>query len=182
MSRMGKVPIVPPKGINVTFDDGNVTVKGPKGELSLKYSDLVNLRKEKDEIWVDRVNDDRNSKAQQGLVHRMMSNMITGVGEGFKKQLEIVGVGYRAAVEGKNLVLTLGYSHPVNYGIPEDIKISVDKNTVIIVEGIDKQRVGQVAAEIRAWRKPDSYKGKGIRYAGEHVRLKPGKAAVGSGF
>jgi len=183
MSRMGKVPIVQPDGVTVTLIDPNgVTVKGPKGELGLKFSPLVNLRREDSKFWVDRVTESRRAKAQQGLVHKLINNMITGVTVGFKKELEIIGVGYRAAIEGKELVMTLGYSHPVSYAVPPDVQIKVDKNTLIMVEGIDKQRVGQVAAEIRAWRKPDSYKGKGIRYVGEYVRIKPGKAAVGTGF
>ncbi len=183
MSRMGKVPIIPTDGATVTLSAANsLNVKGPKGELSLNFSPLVKIRQENEKFWVDRLAESRRAKAQQGLVHRLLSNMIAGVTKGFKKELEIVGVGYRAAVEDKELVMTLGYSQPVRYPISPDIKISVDKNTIITVEGIDKQRVGQVAAEIRAWRKPDTYKGKGIRYVGEYVRTKPGKAAVGTGF
>jgi len=183
MSRMGKIPIVPPAGVTVTLGDlGRISVKGPKGELNMNCSPLINVRKEADKIWIDRVNEEKKTRAQQGLVHRLLSNMIAGVTTGFKKELEIIGVGYRAAVEGKELVLSLGLSHPVRYPIDPGIQIKVDKQTIITVEGIDKQRVGQVAAEIRAFRKPDAYKGKGIRYVGEHVRIKPGKAAVGTGY
>lgn len=182
MSRMGKIPIVPPTGVTVNIDKGAVKVKGPKGELSYQSTNLISLRRDGDNIWVDRASEQKNSKAHQGLAHRLISNMITGVTDGFKKQLSIVGVGYKAAVEGNELVLALGFSHPVKYSIPADIKISVEKNTMIAVEGTDKQRVGQVAAEIRKLRKPDNYKGKGIRYIDEHVRIKPGKSAVGSGF
>jgi len=182
MSRMGKVPLVPPDGVTVKVDDkGHLTIKGPKGELSLDFSLLIKVRQEDGKFWIDRLRESRKAKAQQGLVHRLFSNMITGVTKGFRKELEIVGVGYRAAVEGKELVLSLGYTNPVHYAIADDVKVSVDKQ-IIAVEGIDKQRVGQVAAEIRKWRKPDNYKGKGIRYVGERVKIKPGKAAVGSGF
>jgi len=183
MSRLGKVPIVLPDGVEVAMAEPRIMkVKGPRGELELRYHHLVGVRRQDGRLWVDRNEDSREGKAQQGLVHRLLSNMITGVTKGFQKQLEIVGVGYRAAVEGKELVLALGYSHPVRYQIPEGIKISVERNTLITVEGIDKQKVGQTAAEIRKFRKPDSYKGKGIRYLGEKVRLKPGKAAAGTGF
>jgi len=183
MSRMGKVPIAPPAGVTVSLsDEGRIGVKGPKGELSANCSSLINVRKDGDKIWVDRADDEKKTRALQGLTHRLITNMITGVTKGFQKELEIVGVGYRAAVEGKDLVLSLGFSHPVRYPIAPDIRIKVDKQTIIIVEGIDKQRVGQVAAEIKKFRKPDAYKGKGIRYVGEHIRIKPGKAAVGTGF
>ena len=178
MSRLGKVPITLPEGVEVSLDQQPyVKVKGPKGELEFKYHKLISVRREDGQLWGDRNEESREGKAQQGLVHRSIKNMITGVTEGFRKQLEIVGVGYRAALEGKELVLSLGYSHPVRYQIPEDININVERNVVITVEGIDKQKVGQTAAEIRSLKKPDSYKGKGIRYSGEQIKLKPGKAA-----
>ena len=176
MSRMGKVPIIQPDGVTVTLTGPNhVAVKGPKGELGLKFSPLVNFRREDNKFWVDRVGESRRAKAQQGLVHKLVNNMITGVTVGFKKELEIIGVGYRAAIEGKELVMTLGYSHPVRYAVPPDVQIKVDKNTLIMVEGIDKQRVGQTAAEIRAFRPPEPYKGKGVRYTDEYVVRKEAK-------
>ena len=183
MSRMGKIPIVPPPGVTVTVNDrGRISVKGPNGELSVNCSSLINVRKDGDKIWVGRANDEKKTRALQGLTHRLITNMITGVTKGYKKELEIIGVGYRAALEGKDLVLLLGFSNPIRYPIAPDVRVKVDKQTIIIVEGIDKQRVGQVAAEIKKFRKPDAYKGKGIRYLGEHVRIKPGKAAVSAGF
>lgn len=181
MSRMGKVPIVPPDKVQVTVGKSNLKVKGPKGELSFDFKPFVTIRQEDKNFWVDRVSDSKTAKSHQGLVHRMFGNLLIGVTEGFSKTLEMVGVGYKAEAAGSKLTMSIGFSHPVVYEVPKGIEVTVDK-TVIRVSGIDKQRVGQVAAEIRAIRKPDNYKGKGIRYQGEHVRIKPGKAAVGTGF
>lgn len=181
MSRMGKVPIELPKGATVTVDKNTLKVKGPKGELSLEFKPFVKIRENEGKYWIERIDDSKTAKSHQGLVHRLFGNMIRGVTEGFNKNLELVGVGYRAEIKGKDLSINIGFCHPVVYPIPADLQIKVDKN-LISVSGIDKQRVGQVAAEIRSIRKPDPYKGKGIRYQGEYVRIKPGKAAVGTGF
>lgn len=177
MSRIGKLPIALPKGVTVDVKDAEVEVKGPKGALTQSLVDSVSVEVADDQLVVHRSDDARQSRANHGLMRSLLNNMVTGVSQGFKKELEIIGVGYRAAVKGKTLEMNLGYSHPVNYAIPEGIKIEVDKQGVISIEGTDKQQVGQVAAEIRAWRKPDSYKGKGVRYKGEHVSLKAGKSA-----
>ena len=181
MSRMGKIPIVPPDKVKVTVGKSSLTVNGPKGELNFSFKPFVSIRQENSMYWVERNGDSKDAKSHQGLLHRMFSNMMKGVTEGFSKTLELVGVGYKAEVAGEKLNLNIGFSHQVPFNIPKDIKITVEKTTIHI-SGIDKQRVGQVAAEIRALREPDNYKGKGIRYQGEHVRIKPGKSAVGSGF
>lgn len=181
MSRMGKVPIQVPDKVKLTMGANSVKVEGPKGQLSFDYKPFVSIRPDEGKFWVDRVDDSKDAKAHQGLLHRMITSMIKGVTDGYSKTLEIVGVGYKAEVAGQSLNLNIGYSHQVAYSIPTDIQIQVDKQ-LIHVRGIDKQRVGQIAAEIRGLRKPDNYKGKGIRYQGEHVRIKPGKAAVGAGF
>ncbi len=177
MSRIGKLPIALPKGVSVDVLDAEVKVKGPRGELLQSLVDRVSVEVADGQLVVSRLDDARQSRANHGLMRSLLSNMVTGVSQGFKKELEVIGVGYRAAVKGKTLEMNLGYSHPVNYSIPDGIKIEVDKQGVIAIEGNDKQQVGQVAAEIRAWRKPDSYKGKGVRYKGEHVSLKAGKSA-----
>lgn len=177
MSRIGKQPIPVPSGVDVNIDGSTVTVKGPKGELSRTFSEILTIAVEEGNILVTRPDDSREAKSLHGLTRTLVSNMVTGVSDGFFKNLEIVGVGYRAALKGKDLELALGYSHPVVV-IPEaGIEFEVPQPTRITVRGIDKQRVGQVAADIRAWRKPEPYKGKGIRYEGEYVRRKLGKAA-----
>ena len=181
MSRMGKIPIVPPEKVKVTVGKSLLTVEGPKGELNFSYKPFVSIRQENSNYWVERKGDSKDAKSHQGLVHRMFTNMLKGVTEGFSRTLELVGVGYKAEVAGDKLNLAIGFSHQVPYLIPGDITITVER-ALIHVKGNDKQRVGQVAAEIRALRKPDNYKGKGIRYLGEHVRIKPGKTSVGSGF
>lgn len=175
MSRIGRKPIPIPEGVEVKIEGKVVTVKGPKGVLTHTVPPEIDVVIEDGEIKVQRKGDNRRSKALHGLTRTLIANMVKGVTEGFEKRLEIVGVGYRAQLEGNALRLSLGYSHPVIYPIPEGIEIQVPQPTKIVVRGIDKQRVGQVAAEIRAFRKPDSYKGKGIRYEGEVVRLKAGK-------
>jgi large subunit ribosomal protein L6 len=177
MSRIGKVPIPLPKGVDVKIDKGEISVKGPKGTLNFTYPTRVTVKQEDGAVHVARHGDDKQSKAYHGLVQRLVKNMVTGVTEGFRKELEIQGVGYRAAVEGSKLNLSLGFSHPVVFEAPAGIKLEVPKPTTVIVSGHDKQQVGQVAAVIRGFRPPEPYKGKGIRYAGEHVRRKVGKTS-----
>lgn len=177
MSRIGKKPVQIPSGVTVTVDGSKISVKGSKGELSRTFSELVSIAQEGEEILVSRVDDSTESNAQQGLVRTLINNMVIGVSAGFEKQLELTGVGYRAALKGKDLELSLGYSHPVPYAAPEGITFEVPDNTHINVKGISKEQVGQVAAEIRAKRAPEPYKGKGIHYVGEHIRRKLGKAA-----
>ncbi len=176
MSRIGKAPIAVPSGVTVTLDGQSISVKGPKGELSRTYSELISVRQDGEELVVERSGDDRDSRAQHGLVRSLIQNMVTGVTQGFQKDLEIVGVGYRAQAKGQGLELSLGFSHPVVVDAPDGISFHVPAPTRIEVHGIDKQLVGQVAANIREWRKPEPYKGKGVRYADEHVRRKAGKA------
>ncbi len=177
MSRIGKKPVSIPKGVSVTVDGKTVTVKGPKGELKRTFNDAVSVRTENDEIIVERANDEKSVRALHGLTRALLANMIAGVTAGFKKTLEIQGVGYRAEKKGKTLVVTVGYSHPINYPEPAGITLSTPAPTTIVIEGIDKQQVGQVAAELREFRPPEPYKGKGIRYQGEQVRRKAGKTA-----
>lgn len=180
MSRIGKKPIVIPAGVTVTVDNNTVNVKGGKGELTRTFSDLVEIKEEGAEIIVSRVDETTASNAQQGLTRTLIHNMVTGVSEGFEKKLELTGVGYRAALKGKDLDLSLGYSHPVIFPAPENISFVVPDNTHITVQGISKEQVGQVAAEIRAKRPPEPYKGKGIKYAEEKIRRKAGKAVGAS--
>lgn len=177
MSRIGKMPIAIPSGVEVTIDGDTVTVKGSKGELTRTFSDLMTIKEEDGHVLVVRPDDSREAKAQHGLTRTLIANMIEGVSQGFSKKLVLVGVGYRAALKGSDLELQLGYSHPVIVKAPENITFEVPTQTEIIVSGISKEQVGQVAANIRAWRKPEPYKGKGIRYEGEYVRRKLGKAA-----
>jgi large subunit ribosomal protein L6 len=177
MSRIGKQPIPVPAGVEVTIDGTEVKVKGPKGELSQSISPLITTKLEDGQVIVERVDDSRDARAYHGLYRTLVSNMVVGVSEGFSKNLEIIGVGYRASLKGKDLELLLGYSHPVLVKAEDGITFEVPAPTQIKVLGIDKQKVGQVAADIRKWRKPEPYKGKGIRYEGEHVRRKLGKAA-----
>lgn len=174
MSRIGKNPIAVPQGVEVKIDGTNVTVKGPKGTLSKEFLKVVNITMEDNKILVT-VTDSKHGNIH-GLTRTLISNMVTGVSEGFTKTLEINGVGYRAAKQGKKLVLTIGYSHPVEFLDNEDITIEVPNPNTIIVKGIDKQIVGQMAAEIRETRLPEPYKGKGIKYAGEKIVRKEGKA------
>jgi len=176
MSRIGKKPIDIPKGVEVSIaPDNTVIVKGPKGQLSYKFHPSISITKNENQIIIERKSEDPFSRAVHGTTRALLNNMVKGVTEGFTEELEIVGIGYRAAVKGNNLELTLGYSHPIIYPIPKDVQITVEGNTNIKVSGIDKQRVGQVAAEIRSFREPDPYKGKGIRYKGEVIKLKAGK-------
>lgn len=177
MSRIGKQPVAIPTGVTVAVDGQNVKVKGPKGELERTFSDLVSISEDGAALTVTRNDDSTYSNAQQGLCRTLLHNMVIGVSEGFEKKLELTGVGYRATLKGKDLDLSLGYSHPVLYPAPHDISFEVPDNTHITVKGISKEQVGQVAAEIRAKRPPEPYKGKGIHYVGEHIRRKLGKAA-----
>lgn len=177
MSRIGKAPIAIPDKIKVTVNDDTVEVQGPKGTLSQQILPGIQVAVDGNEIQVTRSGSDGPSRARHGLIRSLVANAVQGVSEGFKKELEVVGVGYRGEVNGRNLELSLGYSHPVVFPMPEGIDIEIDKQNKITVSGIDKQAVGQVAAEIRELRKPDAYKGKGVRYAGERVRIKEGKSA-----
>lgn len=175
MSRVGKLAVPVPKGVTATVTGQEVKVKGPKGELSFTVPDQVEVKMEDGAIKVDPRDDEQQTRAMWGLSRSMIQNLVVGVTDGFTKNLQINGVGYRAAVQGKELVLALGYSHDVKYAIPAGIDIKTPKPTEIVVSGIDKQRVGQVAAEIREWRPPEPYKGKGIKYADEEIVRKEGK-------
>lgn len=178
MSRIGKLPVSVPAGVEVSINGNEVTVKGPKGELTRSfYSALTIEQAEDNSIVVSRPDDERESRAQHGLTRTLINNMVVGVSEGYSKTLELVGVGYRAAVKGDKLEMNLGFSHPVIVEKPEGITFECPDQAKIVVSGIDKQQVGQVAADIRKWRKPEPYKGKGIRYQGEHIRRKEGKTA-----
>ena len=176
MSRIGKLPISVPGGVTITVDDGNtVTVKGPKGTLTEKISPDMMIEQDNGVLHVKRPIDDKQHRALHGLTRSLIHNMVVGVTEGFAKNLEIEGVGYRAQLQGSKLVLNMGYSHPVEFEAPEGISFEVPAPNRITVKGISKQQVGQMAADIRAVREPEPYKGKGIRYAGEYVRRKEGK-------
>ena len=164
-----------PAGVTVTVHDGGVSVKGPKGELEAATVDLVEVSVADDEVVVKPVNQSKPARSAWGMTRTIIANMITGVTEGFSKKLLITGVGYRAQMQGRNVKLNLGYSHDVVYEVPDGIEVQVPQPTEIIVSGIDKQKVGQVAAEIREWRKPEPYKGKGIRYEDEYIFRKEGK-------
>ncbi|MBQ9068757.1 MAG: 50S ribosomal protein L6 [Eggerthellaceae bacterium] len=177
MSRIGKQPIPVPAGVDVKIDGTTLTVKGPKGELTRSFSDLMSIKQEGEELIVERPDDSREAKSMHGLTRTLISNRVVGVSEGFSKKLELVGVGYRAQIMGKDLEMQLGYSHPVVVEAPEGITFECPSQNEIVVSGASKEAVGQVAANVRAWRKPEPYKGKGIRYEGEYVRRKLGKAA-----
>ncbi len=177
MSRIGRSPIPVPEGVGVDIDGQTVMVQGPKGTLRREFSPRIGIALQEGQLVVTRVGDQPSVRALHGLTRALLANMVEGVSNGFRKSLEIVGVGYRAEVQGSELVLQVGYSHPVKYTAPEGITISVEQGSRIVhVDGADKQLVGEVAAQIRAVRKPEPYKGKGIRYRGEHVRRKAGKA------
>jgi large subunit ribosomal protein L6 len=177
MSRIGKAPIAIPGGVDVRIEGSTLTVKGPKGELSRDLPERISVRQDEGQLLVERVDDSREARSLHGLIRSLVANMVTGVTEGFRKELDIVGVGYRAAAKGGSAIeLALGFSHPVVVDAPPGIEFVVPQPTRIEVHGIDKQLVGQVAADIRAWRKPEPYKGKGVRYVDERVRRKAGKA------
>lgn len=178
MSRVGRSPITLPKGVELKQDGREITVKGPKGQLTVPFNERLSLKEDGGVVTVERPSDHRNDRAQHGLARSLLQNAVTGVTEGFTRRLEIQGVGFRANMKGSALELSLGFSHPVVVNPPEGITLATPDQTHITVSGIDKQLVGQVAADIRALRPPDSYHGKGVRYEGEQVRLKPGKAAA----
>jgi large subunit ribosomal protein L6 len=178
MSRVGKKTIVVPKGVKVQVSASSLQIQGPKGTLQTPVPPGISFVLKESELACQRSNDERQQRAFHGLARALAQNAIKGVTEGFSKDLDIVGVGYKAAVEGNKVVLSLGFSHPVVFPIPEGIKVAVDKQTRVTISGIDRQRVGQVAAEIRSLRKPDPYKQKGIRYVGEILKKKAGKAGA----
>ncbi|MDQ0317165.1 50S ribosomal protein L6 [Amorphus orientalis] len=175
MSRVGKKPVEVPNGVTATIDGQTVNVKGPKGDLSFTAPDFVTVAQGEDGITVTPVDESKKARSMWGLSRSMVANLVHGVTQGFERKLEITGVGYRAQVQGKNLQLALGFSHEVLYPIPDGIQIQCPKPTEIVVAGIEKQRVGQVAAEIREFRPPEPYKGKGVRYADEQIIRKEGK-------
>jgi large subunit ribosomal protein L6 len=177
MSRIGKRPVPLPKGVTASIDGRTVTVKGPKGEISRTFHPELTVSLDKETVAVQRPSDEPRHKALHGLTRTLVANMVEGVTRGFTKSLEIQGVGYKAEVKPFGVQLVVGYSHPVPYHAPQGIKITVDNNTQVKVEGVDKELVGQVAAELRSVRPPEPYKGKGIRYVGEQVRRKAGKTA-----
>jgi large subunit ribosomal protein L6 len=179
MSRIGKLPVAVPANVNVEVVDSTVRVRGPKGELSQRVLPVVDVRLENGSIIVDRTGDDKPARAAHGLTRTLIANMVEGVTSGFRKTLEIQGVGYRVAKAGNNLSFTLGFSHPVTFAAPPGVTFTVEGTNRIHVDGADKQQVGQVAAEIRDLRPPEPYKGKGIRYEREVVRKKLGKAGKG---
>lgn len=179
MSRIGKLPIAVPAGVDVTIDGSTVTVKGPKGTLTTTFKPTMKIELDGAEIKVSRPNDNKENRALHGLTRTLISNMVTGVTVGYKKELQINGVGYRCAKNGKDVNLTIGYSHPVVVSDTEDCILEVNGTNMIIVTGIDKQKVGQYAAEIRSKRPPEPYKGKGIKYIDEVIRRKEGKAGKG---
>ena len=179
MSRIGRMPIAVPAGVEVKVAEGNVvTVKGPKGTLTQAMAPAMTIKQEGTELLVTRPNDEKQNRALHGLTRTLLSNMVVGVTEGFKKELDVNGVGYRVAMEGKNLVMNIGYSHQVTMAQPEGITIEVPNPNKIIISGSDKQRVGQFAAEVREKRPPEPYKGKGIKYTDEVIRRKEGKTGA----
>lgn len=178
MSRVGKAPVAIPQGVTIDVSKSSFTVEGPKGKLSQDYRSEVSIAVEDGQVVVTRKNETKRAKSMHGLYRNLLNNMVKGVTDGFTRTLLINGVGYRAEVQGQSLILNLGYSNPVEYPIPDDLTISTDGPNKIAVSGIDKARVGQVAAEIRSVRPPEPYKGKGVRYEDEYVRRKVGKAGV----
>ena len=175
MSRIGNAPVTIPEGVEITQADGMVTIKGKKGELTQEMDSCVEMKIEDNSVTFSRKTNAPEHRAKHGLYRSLVQNMVVGVSEGFKKELEINGVGYRAQLQGNSLKLNLGLSHDVDFPIPSDVTVSAPKPTQIIIEGIDPQRVGQVAANIREWRKPEPYKGKGIKYIDEYIFRKEGK-------
>lgn len=180
MSRIGNKAVAIPSGVTVDVNGTTVKVQGPKGELSMELLPEVSIKMEAETLIVERKNDEQESRARHGLTRQLIANMVIGVSEGFEKQLEIIGVGYKAQAKGKVLTLNLGFSHPIDFQVPEGIEITQGEknNNILIIRGIDKQKVGQTAAVIRGYRPPEPYKGKGVRYVDEYVLRKPGKAAA----
>ena len=181
MSRIGKMPIAVPAGVAVKIENNKVNVTGPKGALERCFNEEKTIGMDEGTLTVSRPSDDRKHRAMHGLTRTLLDNMVKGVSDGFEKNLEIVGVGYRAEMSGQKLVLRIGFSHPVEFDLPEGISVVLDGQTKIKVQGIDKEKVGQFAAEVRRVHPPDHYKGKGVRYAGEVVRLKAGKTGKAGG-
>jgi large subunit ribosomal protein L6 len=181
MSRIGRQPIALPKGVSITVNDGLITAKGPKGELRVPFNSELTVREDNGALLVERPTDSRGHRALHGLTRSLVANAVTGVSEGYTRTLELHGVGFRARMAGSNLELTIGYSHPVIIEPPAGITFAVPEPTRIRVTGIDKQLVGQIAANIRETRKPDAYHGKGVRYEGERIALKAGKAGAAGG-
>ena len=175
MSRIGNKPVVIPAGVTLDLKDNTVTVKGPKGELTYTFNQNISLEQREGEVVFTRPDDSKENKTIHGTTRAVFNNMVVGVTDGFQKELELIGVGYRAQLQGKNLVLNVGYSHPVEFTPEEGVEIEVPSNTKVIVKGYDKQKVGELAANIRGVRPPEPYKGKGIRYVNEFVRRKEGK-------
>jgi large subunit ribosomal protein L6 len=175
MSRVGKSPIALPKGVETTIANGSITVKGPLGTLTQPLSDTITIVKDGDELKVAPVGESRDADAMSGTTRALVNNMVTGVTKGFEKKLNLVGVGYRAQAQGDKLNLSLGFSHPVVHAMPQGVKCETPAQTEILIKGIDKQKVGQVAAEVRAYRPPEPYKGKGVRYSNERVIIKETK-------
>jgi large subunit ribosomal protein L6 len=178
MSRIGRQPVAIPAGVTVTVGDESISVKGPKGELDRSLPGQITVSVEDGQVVFERPDDKKEHRSLHGLVRALTNNMVIGVTDGFMKGLEIEGVGYRAEVKGNTLVLTLGFSHPVEMPVPDGLSVKMDGNTKLSIEGVDKQAVGQFAADIRRLRPPEPYKGKGIRYAGEHIRRKVGKTGA----
>jgi len=178
MSRIGKIPVKVPKGVKVSFANEVMTVEGPKGKLSQKYHPVIKFEDKGEEIIVSRPSEEKQIKAFHGLYRNLLNNMVTGVSTGFSRTLIVTGIGYKAEVQGKVLMLSLGYSSDIYVGIPDGITITADPNGKIVVSGIDKQKVGELASQIRKLRKPEPYKGKGVRYENEHIRRKVGKSGV----
>ena len=178
MSRIGKIPVKVPKGVKVSFENEVIAVEGPKGKLTQKYHPIIKFEDKGEEIVVSRPNDEKQIKAYHGLYRNLLNNMVIGVSSGFTRTLIITGVGYKAEIQGKLLVLSLGFSSDIYVGIPDDINISVEPGGKVVVGGIDKQRVGELASQIRKLRGPEPYKGKGIRYDDEKIRRKVGKSGV----
>jgi large subunit ribosomal protein L6 len=175
MSRIGRKPVGLPKGVTVDVQDRTVTAKGPKGQLALRLVDEVDASVQDGKVEVKPRGESKRARAMWGLQRTLINNLVVGVSEGFTKRLEISGVGYRAAVQGQNVQLQLGYSHDVVYRVPDGVQVQAERPTLLVISGIDCQRVGQVAAEIRAYRPPEPYKGKGVKYEGEHILRKEGK-------
>ena len=178
MSRIGKIPVVMPADVKAAVSGYSIKIEGPKGKLDCAFPEGINIKVEDKKIVISRKGDTSKEKAIHGLYRSLVNNMVIGVAKGFEKDMEIVGTGYRAKVEGKKLNLIVGHSHPINYEIPDGITVAVEKNTFLKVSGIDKQKVGAVAADIRAYYPPEPYKGKGIKFVGEHIRRKAGKSVA----
>lgn len=175
MSRIGKKPIALPQGVNVDIKDGMVSVQGPKGSLSRPLLEGIQVDMKEGALAIKRANDTKRVRSYHGLMRTLVANMVDGVSKGFEKKLEIVGIGYRSELQGNSIVLYLGYSHPINFPLPAGISADIEKQTIVTIKGIDKELVGQVSAKIRDLRRPDPYKGKGVKYAGEVLRKKAGK-------